>query len=234
MAEESGLAIAVDPANGLLHTAFCADGVRYFQGTAGEPQETVSILDNPSSVGPAVAIALDSSGTPHIAYSAAEAYSYKVQLARRNAGGGFTFSLVEEGLYYPPQSLSLVFDRDDRPHMAYNAMLQSNMSLPRYATRDAQGGWRLAAVEGCTLSALVRLALVDRRDPRLLFNDVTSPLAGLYVGYPNNDDLTDWRSVWVSEVALTPRYFDLAIDPQGSWHIALQFDDSLIYLGAAP
>ncbi|MEM3432778.1 MAG: hypothetical protein QXU79_00685 [Candidatus Micrarchaeaceae archaeon] len=169
-------------------------------------------------------IALDSSGTPHIAYGS---YGYGLRYAHR-VGGIWQKEVIEGGTHKGYADVSLVLDALDHPHIAYWEYMSSTL---RYAwndgtdwytetidTRgertsmalDTEGRLHLAYFAGGEL----RYAL---RSGTTWYTETVDPLTGAWT-QELSLDLDNFNRPHVSYVAI-PLHLRYAYRDESGWHI---------------
>ena len=109
----------------------------------------VRTVDPMSGSGKFNVIAIDSHGTPHIAYANVKAETSSLRYATWN-GQSWNAEIIEGAAGpFPVYSVGMVLDKDDNPHIAYTDM---EHRLVKYATRR-QGKWVTSAVDSVRIPA---------------------------------------------------------------------------------
>lgn len=116
----------------------------------------------------ATSIALDSSGLPHIGYTALVGVYPQVRYARRSSSGSWTIETVDDGGV--GFQVAMVLDATDRPHLSYPD--NTNGTL-KYARKMILGIWMRETVDTGFLG-MNSIALDSSGNPHISYHDVTN------------------------------------------------------------
>jgi hypothetical protein len=135
---------------------------------------TVRTVDTTPGSGKFNSLAIDSTGTPHIAYANVRTENASLRYARWN-GTSWDVEVLEgaDVLHLPVFSVLLVLDRHNTPHIAYTDVRNR---LVKYATR-VSGKWHLQVVDALAQGAYPDrngLAVDDDGRPYISYYDAGS------------------------------------------------------------
>jgi len=172
-------------------------------------------VDTAGDTGLYTSIALDSHGTPYIAY--VDDANGTVRVAHRTGAGWVSEQVDGPGVFIG--STNLVIGVNDTLQMSYCD--QSTRSV-KYATRGPTG-WTVTIVDVAYTEGYTRLALDSLDRPVLVYSWNNGWLR--YASWNG----TSWFRETVDSVAIISRYGDIALDPEDGPHVSYYADGVLRY-----
>lgn len=216
--------LVLDP-SGQPHMALVGDYV-YYAWLDGMAWQMEVVAEAPAQVydsyqAPA-SLALDSGGTPHLAYLNA---TNTALLYATKTGHGWeaqTVAAVSPGhtIYY---DTALSLDHEDQPHLSY-----SDQGVLKYASWDG-GGWQIETVDDSGwMEMYISLALDGSDSPHLSYYHHISDVQGGRLKYAHRTS-TGWETETADDSGWCGEFNSIAVDGAGQPYISyLDYDHKQI------
>jgi hypothetical protein len=195
---------------GHAHLAYGGDALYYawFDGVAWQYE----VVDSTSSAGEGAALALDSSGYPHIAYYVS--YYHQVRFAFKDAYGWHVQVVDNTG--QAERFIALALDPNQRAQIAY----YGNMALQ--VAKQNDGGWQITTVDNeMWVGQYPSMATDAAGYAHISYYNAGSAAGGLRYAF---EDSTGWHIQNVEETVGIGTYTSLSLGGDGYAHISY-YDD---------